>query len=524
LTPEPARRAERALAAALAIRQAGMPHGALRMLALAEAGPLDELARARADLMRGRIAFTTGRADEAAVLLRGAATKLEPLDVRLAREAHLEATWAAWFVGQSAGSAQVRDAAWAARAAPPAPHPARPVDLLLDGVASRLTDGYAAGLPTLRRALIAFRSSAGPGVDGMRWLWLACANAAHMWDDEAWEALAVRQLQLARDAGDLAALLLALATRIMVHAYLGELSAAASLAEEQAAVVEATRSPLVPHGLLWVTAWQGREADAEELIARLLRRSGAPGPGSWPHHTVIAWVKALVCNSLGRYEEALAVAQPATERPSGIGPSSWGVLVELIEAAARSGLPERAVDALRRLTAATDASGTEWALGIQARCRALCSDGVPAETAYREAIDRLGRTRVRGELARAHLLYGEWLRRQNRRLDAREQLHTAHAMFVGMGMDAFARRAAHELQITGDTIRRRVSGTSTELTEQETQIVRLVGEGLTNPEIAARLFISPRTVEWHLNKIFTKLNITSRKQLRRPRGPLSAAV
>jgi ATP/maltotriose-dependent transcriptional regulator MalT len=284
------------------------------------------------------------------------------------------------------------------------------------------------------------------------------------------------------------------------------------LLEELAAVTEATGIPLAPHGALMLAAWQGHDAELDELIEatsnEMLRR------GEGIVLTFARWARAVLYNALGRYKDALAPATRASgELSQEMSMLTRGSLVELIEAASRSGKIESAADALRRLTQLAHASGTDWALGLETRSRALLSDGSAAENAYREAIDRLRRTRIRGELARAHLVYGEWLRRQRRRLDARDQLRTAYDMFTTMGAEAFAQRAASELQATGETARKRTVETSSELTAQEAQVVRLVREGLSNQEAGARLFISPRTVKYHLRKVFIKLDITSRTQL-----------
>jgi DNA-binding CsgD family transcriptional regulator len=289
---------------------------------------------------------------------------------------------------------------------------------------------------------------------------------------------------------------------------------AASLADEKEALTEATGIPVLSYGAPPLAAWQGRQAEAEPIFEAIGQEVLRRGEGLGIE--IIQWARALLYNGLGRYEDALTAAQSASEHPPEFGGLPWTVRVELIEAASRAGMPDRAAAALQELTEPARAAGTDWALGIQARCRALCADDddVTAETAFREAIERLGRTRMRSELARAHLLYGEWLRRQNRRVVGRQQLRTAHEMFSDMGAEAFAQRAARELAISGETVRKRNFHASDELTAQEAQIVGLVREGLSNPEIGARLFISRRTVEWHVRNIFNKLNVTSRRQLR----------
>ena len=509
LTPEPARRAQRALVAAQATHHAGTPDAALGLLSTAELGPLDALQRAQVELVRAEIAFDVSRGSDAPPLLLKAAKLLEPLDTELARETYLQALWAARFV--SRGGAGLMEAADAALVAPPAPQPPRASDLLLDGLAALLKRGYPAGIPTLKRALSAFRSGSVTWEAEIRWLQFACHTAVDLWDDAAWEALSTRHVQLIRDAGALSELPIALTSRIAVHLNAGELGAAISLVEEVQTVTEATGSQIVPYGALGLAAWEGREAPATELFEASMKEGLRQGDGVGL--TAIAWARAQLYNSLGRYEEALAAAEHASEYPRELFLSTWG-LVELIEAAVRSGKPARAADALQRLSESTRAAGTDWALGVETRSRALLSDGDVAEPLYREAIDRLGHTRVRGALARAHLLYGEWLRRQNRRIDAREQLRTAHRMFATIGADGFAERAARELRATGERVRKRTTDTPDQLTARETQIARLAGNGLSNPEIAAQLFMSPRTVEYHLHKVFNKLNIRSRNQLR----------
>jgi DNA-binding CsgD family transcriptional regulator len=380
----------------------------------------------------------------------------------------------------------------------------------LDGLAALITEGHAAGSPLLKRAVSAFRRDDVSREDGLRWLWLACRAAALLWDDEAWDVLSDRLVRLARDSGALTALPLALVTRSGLHLHAGELPAAVSLVAEAEAVAEATGGHLAPYARLARVAFQGREAEASQLIAAATKDVMRRGEGQGL--TIIHWLSAVLDNGLGRYEDALAAAQQAAEDPHVLWFSTWG-LVELIEAAARSGKPELAADALGRLSQTTASSGTDWALGVEARSRALVTEGEAAETPYRQAIERLERTRVRPELVRARLLYGEWLRRERRRLDAREQLRAAHEMFAEFGMEAFAERARVELEATGEHARKRTVETRDDLTPQEAQIARLAAEGATNQEIAAQLFISPSTVDYHLRKAFRKLGVKSRHQL-----------
>jgi DNA-binding CsgD family transcriptional regulator len=511
LTPEPARRARRALAAAQAKRQAGAFDAALRLVAISESGPLNELQRAEVDLLRGQIAFAVSPGSDASPLLLKAAKSFEPLDQRLARETYLEALTAVFFPGLPASDDGVLKAARAARAAPPSPQPSRASDLLLDGLALVITDGYAAGTPTLTRAVNAFRGDdISPG-EGRRWLSLASRVAAFLWDDETWDVLSARLLQLARDAGALSVLPLALNTRAGVEIYAGRFAMVSSLLDEMAAANAATGAILAPYVGLARATFQGREAEAAQLIETATKEFMTRGESQGL--TFIQFASAVLHNGLGRYEEALATTRHAGEATHPSWWRNWG-LVELIEAAARSGEAELAADALGRLSQTTAASRTDWALGVEARSRALLTEGAAAEPLYRQAIERLERTRIRVELARAHLLYGEWLRRERRRVDAREQLRHAHHSFTEFGMEAFAERARVELEATGEHARKRTVETRDDLTPQEAQISRLAGEGATNQEIAARLFISPSTVDYHLRKVFRKLGVKSRRHLK----------
>jgi DNA-binding CsgD family transcriptional regulator len=511
LTPEPSRRARRALAAAQAKHQAGAFDGALRLVAIAESGPLNELQRAQIDLLRGQIAFALNRGRDAPPLLLKAAKRLEPLDVRLSRETYLEALSAALHAGRLGRRDGVRKMADAARGAAPPPGPPRATDLLLDGLAVLHTEGYAAGTPMLQQALRAFRSDELSGEEGIRWLWLACRTAMDLWDDESWFVLAARQVKLARDAGALTVLPLALNRQAGLHVLTGQCAAAEAMGEEAHAVSDAIANPDVPYARLTLAGWRGHHGETSRLTAAGDRDATARGEGRTIG--VGKYATAVLYNGLARYDDALTAARQATEYPGESAFFTWG-LIELIEAAARSGKRELAADALGQLSQTTAAADTAWALGIEARSRALLSEGESAETLYRQAIEALERTRVRAELARAHLLYGEWLRRERRRLDAREQLRTAHTLFTEFGMEAFAERARVELEATGEHARKRTIETRDDLTPQEAQIARLAADGATNQEIAAQLFISPSTVDYHLRKAFRKLGVKSRHQLK----------
>ena len=509
LTLDPGRRAERALAAAQAKYDAGSPEAALTLLGVAEAGPFDELRRARVDLLRAQIAFATRRGDDAPPLLLKAGRQVEPLDIGLARDTYLEAFTAAVIVGRLSRGADVAEVAKAALTAPAPSTPARAPDLLLDGLALLVTDGRATATPVLKRAVSAFRNGDLSTPERLRWLWLAGRVAQDLWDDESWEVLCTQHVGLARQTGALTVLPIALRSRIFQHGLWGEMDEGAALTGEAETVSAAIGTQLAAYGSVALAAMQGREAETSELIEATLEdvESRGEGMGVGISH----FAAALLYNGLGRYTEALAEAEQACEHED-LGVISWA-LTELIEAAARCGRHEIATDALVRLSLTARAAGTDWALGVQARSRALVSEGEAADALYREAIGRLRRTRVRLELARSHLVYGEWLRRDRRRVEARDQLRTAYEMFSEMGADGFAERARRELAATGETARKRTDGTRDELTAQEAQIARLARDGLSNPEIGAELFISPRTVKYHLRKVFTKLDISSRHEL-----------
>lgn len=511
LTPDAARRGARALAAAQAKVEAAALDVAYELLATAEMSPLDELQRAQLARVRAQIAFARRRGSDVPPLLLDVARRLEPLDAGLARETYLDALGAAIFAGRLSGSSGVREVATAARVAPLASQPPRAIDLLLEGLATRFTEGYVAGLPPLQRALHACRRAAQRGEDHIRrWLWLAWLLALDLWDDETWHELGTRAVELAQDAGALTVLPVVLEYRAAVHLHAGEFAAAADLIDEATAITTATGYAPVRYTPVVLLAWRGDEGQASKLIEARVQDAAAGGEG---RAVGLGWyATAVLNNGLGRYEAALVGARLACEHED-LGVFGW-CLVELVEAGVRSGAHQEAAAALRQLDERTRATGTHWALGIQARSHALLSDGHTAESLYREAIHCLEHSRIAVHLARAHLVYGEWLRREQRRVDAREHLRSAHDMFSRFGAEAFAERARRELQAAGETVRKRTVETRDGLTPQEAQVARLAAEGHTNPEIGAQLFISARTVEYHLHKVFSKLDISSRRQLR----------
>ena len=517
LTKDPGQRAVRALAAAQASLQAGEFDAAFGLAATAEAGPLDEYQRALVDLLRAQVAFGAGLWSDAPPLLLKAATQLESYDLDLARETYLTAWGAAGLTEDVAARDVMVEICRAVRALPAPLGTPRPRDLMLDGFALLITEGHAAAASTLQRAVRALADI--PVEDVLRWGWMAVGANAAVWDHDGWLTSCTRQVQIVRDAGALAALPIHLTYLAMAIVWTGDFTGAASLVAEIDSVAAATGSRFPPYALLRLRALQGRESEASAAIAGAIEQFGGQGTTALRAF----WAAAVLYNGLGRYKEAASAARQATSNALNHWIPAW-VLPELVEAAARGGDAELASDALERLVKTTQPCGTEFALGIEARCRALLSDGAAAEELYREAIERLGRTQLRPELARAHLLYGEWLRRENRRASAREQLRTAHEMLIAIGMDAFAERARHELQATGEKVRKRTVETRDDMTPQERQIARLAHDGLSNPEIGARLFLSPRTVEWHLRNVFTKLGIQSRRELAKALADLGSQL
>jgi DNA-binding CsgD family transcriptional regulator len=506
LSVDPALRAERALAASQASIDAGTFDAALEILGTIEAWPLDALQRARVDLLRGRIASASSFGTGAAQLLR-AARQLEPFDVDLAGETYLEAWVAAAAAGEFARTGTLREVSRAICAAPHPAHEPLASDLLRKGLAQLVAEGLGAAAPTLRAALGAFRGDE----KLLQFGGMAAIAAAALWDLESWDEVISQQVQLARDAGAPVQLATALQGKGITVAWTGDFKGAAALVAEADAVARAVGLHVASYSGMLLAAYEGRQAEASALLATTIENATATGEGNAVQFA--HWATAVLFNGLGRYAEALAAARLASDAVPGLFTSQWA-LVELVESAVRSGHLDIAVEALGRLVEAASASGTEWRLGTVARSRALVSEAEVAENLYLEAITRLGRTPLRPELGRARLVYGEWLRRQNRRADAREQLRIAYETFNAFGAHAFAERSRRELLATGEKVRRRLNETRGQLTPQEEQIARLASDGHSNQEIGAQLFLSPRTIEWHLHKVFTKLGVDSRMQLR----------
>ena len=508
LTQDPARRAARALAAARASLEAGAFDAAYGLVATAEAGSLDGFQRAQADLLRGHIAFASGRVNDAPWLLLKAARQLESFDLELARETYLTAWGAAINRGNAVAGGVLEEICRAIRRVPPSLGAPCPLDLLLEGLALLTTDGRAAAIPTLQRAANVLVGI--PVGDVLRWGWAAVTASSAVWDQDSALAITTRQVRLLRDAGALAELPIHLSSLALTQTWMGDFAGTASLIAEVESVAAATGTRMAPIALLRLRALQGREAEASTLIAATIKQAEEWGHGIAV--TVAFWAAAVLYNGLARYHEAAAAARRAAS--NSFEPWVWmWALPELVEAGARGGDTDLASNALERLAETTQPCGTDLALGIEARSRAMLRDGPAADDLYREAIERLGRTRLRPELARSHLVYGEWLRREHRRADARGELRAALDQFRSIGMQAFAERARAELVATGEKVPKRAVETRDDLTAQERQIAELAREGLSNPEIGERLFLSPRTVEWHLHNVFGKLGIRSRREL-----------
>jgi DNA-binding CsgD family transcriptional regulator len=511
LTADPDRLVERALAAAQASVRAGAFDQALGLLVMTGAWPLDELAAARVDLLRGQVAFASGLSNDALPLLFNAARRLQPLNLGLARETYLDA-WAAAHTAGPAAAGEMAEICSAALALPRSPHPG-PAELLLHGLVLLTTNGLAAAAPALRQAVSLFAGDNVSAGDRLRWSYMALFPATFLWDEDGYRAMLAQNVQLVRDAGSLDRLPIDLATVGVMAAWSGDFGAAASVIAEAEAVSEVTGARY-PYATILLACLRGSPARAVPLIDAEINAAEAGGQGGLV--TTARWAATVLYNGLGRYEEAREAARQVAEDPSAGQVLLW-TLPELIEAAVRTGDMAMASAAVARLAETTQAGGNNWGLGMEARSRALTADDESAEGFYQEAVERLARTQLRPELARAHLLYGEWLRRRGRRTQARDQLRTALGMLEEIGMEAFAERARRELAATGETARKRTvpstAGARAALTAQEAQVAQLARNGLSNPEIGARLFISSHTVQYHLGKVFTKVGVTSRNQL-----------
>lgn len=505
LTPDPGTRADRSLAAAHAKLDVADTTAASALLAAAELGPLDDLRRANVERLRAEIEFATFRGRDAPRLLMEAAQRLEPLDGALARATYLEAIASAMFAGRLGTGPDAPAVADAARACS-RPRDATAADLLLDGLVTRYTEGYAASTAPLNRALRALAEADG-NEENARWLWLACRFAQDMWDDELWLQLATSGERIARRTGALGQLANALNYRAAFCVHSGAFSTATLLIDQVDVITDATGLPPLKFATLLLTTSRGDRAQMQQFPDVWLKSVAARGEGS-----AVGQYQALTArmhNAAGQYEKARVAARESCEWADVV---SYGwALAELVEAAVRDGHLVDATDALDRLAERTTAAGTEWALGVEARCRALVHDD---DDSYRESIERLQRSHAALDLARSQLVYGEWLRRQNQRSEARDALRAAHDSFARMGADAFAERARRELLATGETARKRTADTRDDLTPQELNVARLASDGLTNPEIAAQLFISARTVEYHLGKVFVKVGVKNRRALR----------
>jgi ATP/maltotriose-dependent transcriptional regulator MalT len=510
LSIDPARRADRALAAAEASLNGGAFQAALAVLAVARDGPLDELQRGRLELLQAAAAHAQHRGSDAPPLLLRAAKTLQPLDLKLARDTYLDAWCAALFAGELATEGNLYQLSREVRGVPAASEPPRPSELLLDGLALLLTEGRAAATAGLQEATIAFAGDRASTEEVLRWGWLATVAAVAIWDHETCVAAAARAVQVARDTGALTVLAVALNILAQAVTMSGDFGRAAQLISEAETVTEATGTPVAPYGKIFLTAHRGDEADLSALIDATVAEAQAAGQGTYVQFT--RWGPSVVLNGLGRHEEAVRPARDAADDTPELVVAGWA-LCELVEAAARSGDVELAESALARIAERNEVVSTDWGLGLEARGRALLTEDETADGLYREAIERLGRTPLRPELARAHLLYGEWLRREGRSADAQLQLRTAYELCADIGMEAFAERARVELASTGERVPRRTDPGRHDLTPHELQIAELARSGLSNPEIGARLFLSPRTVEWHLHHVFTKLGIGSRRDL-----------
>jgi DNA-binding CsgD family transcriptional regulator len=507
LTPDPSLRASRLLVAADAQLAAGALGKASALLSQASPNLLDERQRAEARRLQGVLALSKGENGHTVALLRDAARSLEPFDLRLARDTHLAALSTAMFAGRLGARGGLLETAEAARSAPKLPAgEITAADVLLDGFAALYISGPASAEPALRRGVaLAQRGRALQPVGP------AFQAAFELWDDEALHVLAKLRVELARSSGALIELPNALSQLGGYELVVGRFDAAEASFNEAREVAIATGNPGIlgqsEVGALYLAAWRGQEAAVRALAPVCARDATARGFG-----TFVGFAQYAICIlELGRghYRDAMIAATDASLDSL----LKTRALPEVVESAARSGEREIATQALAELVESASASGTRWGRGVLARSRALLAEGAEAEELYREAIGHLQQCRATPQLARARLVYGEWLRRSKRRRDARDELRTGLQLFQAMGAGAFADRAESELLATGERIQRRSGGTAQLLTAHERRIVALVIEGASNSEVASQLFISPRTVEYHLAKVFRKVGVTSRAEL-----------
>jgi DNA-binding CsgD family transcriptional regulator len=510
LTLDPEKRFARILAAAKAKRQAGAHEAALELATRAERSPLDDHQRAQLLVLRGEISFASERGRDAPQLLLAAAQQLEVHDPKRARDTYLDAMTAALFAGSQTNGIHARDVARAVLAAPQPGGPVTASDQLLHGLALLVAEGPASGTPVAQQALERFHANSVTPEEGLRWSWLAGRTAAFIWDYEKWDALTSRQVEVALASGALSVLPLTLSTTAGVQLFAGRLSEAEAHFEQAEAVADATDTRTAAYAAVLIAAFRGHEVEARAFIAAAAKDFAARGEGMGV--TLTRCAQAALCNGLAQYDEAHLAAEHALEDPDELWFWPWAT-VELIEAASRTGRAGETIPAFERLTESTGSSGTVWGAAVEHRCRAVLSQGVVAEDCYRSAINLLLPTPLRLDLARTHLLFGEWLRRENRPAEAREQLRAAHAMFTEFGSQSYAERTGIELRATGARIGQRPPSTADHLAPQEARVAELVAQGCTNAEIAAQMFISPSTVEYHLHKVFRKLGVKSRTQL-----------
>jgi len=510
LTPDSARRADRTMRAADAELTAGDPYRAQALLDAASPGLHDDEQRVQAERLQAAIWFGLGRVRDTPTTLLRAARALEVVDRRAALDTMLEAQEAALYAGRLARGTDALEVARAAATVvvPRQPHPTA-AELLLEGISARLTSSYAASVPIFREAIARMEEEA-----SLRWQMLTCLAAGELLDNSLWHEVAAGWVRRARDQGALTTLPVALNYLSWSEVLAGRFAEAeAGMAEaREISALTGFRGIVGMHAPadLLLTAWQGDEKETRAAASAMADDARDRGQGAGIAHAQ----SALATLELGRGEYAAALNCAADVYDEDIFYLGTLVLPDLIEAAVRCGKDDVATSGLERLVDRALATGTPWALGLLARSRALLAEDDNAEALYRTAIDHFAQSDTRPDLGRAHLLYGEWLRRRRRRIDARDELHLAVDLFARSGTEGFAARARRELLATGERARRRTVATTNDLTPQERNIARLAASGETNAEIATQLFISASTVDYHLRKVYRKLSITSRRRLK----------